>query len=307
MASHERNTSEQHPRAGVNRRTLMRTGAHAAWSIPAVQLVTQAPAYAASGPAALSVTATNSGWTGNSTVNARFTVTTTVTNTNAQPTTNLSVTYTLPTGVNATVTPPAGWSVVEATNGTNVIVLEKIDPQLGGDGTTGPFIVTFDPADAVVGNEVPISITADPGGSGAPGTAATTVAVSPPVLTISSGTWAPQGSPPNNMNLTSLTVTNTGFQTTTALQVVVTLSGTLPVIENPLTAVTAAPGWTPTRTSNRVVTFTSNSQIGRNETVTFDPTVRTQGNVNSANGTVSLEVVASNPGTTPGTGSATKA
>lgn len=40
---------------GLSRRTVMRTGAHAAWAVPAISVATAAPALAASGPAALSV------------------------------------------------------------------------------------------------------------------------------------------------------------------------------------------------------------------------------------------------------------
>ena len=36
-------------RSGLNRRTVLKAGAHAAWAIPAVQVITQAPALAASG------------------------------------------------------------------------------------------------------------------------------------------------------------------------------------------------------------------------------------------------------------------
>ncbi|EAP99579.1 hypothetical protein JNB_05385 [Janibacter sp. HTCC2649] len=291
MTTHEQDATTARRRPGINRRTLMRTGAHAAWTVPTVQLVTQSPAMAASGAAAVNVTATNSGWTGADTAAARFAVTTIVSNVNTQSTVDLKVTYTLPAGVTAVATAPAGWTV-ESGNGSNVIVLDKIDPQLGAGASTGPFVVTFDPVDTAVGNSILVNLTASPGGAGTPGSTTTTVAASPPVLSIQSPpvSWIANGQASRTMDLSAEVIQNTGFQLTAGLKVVISwsaapLPAALPNVD------TAAPGWTASLTGPREVTFTADSQLGRNQTLGFDAKIRLQGNGNP--GSYSLQMVVS--------------
>jgi hypothetical protein len=52
-SSSEQTTTKQ--KVGLNRRTLIRTGTHVAWAVPAVAMVSPTPAFAASGLAALTL------------------------------------------------------------------------------------------------------------------------------------------------------------------------------------------------------------------------------------------------------------
>ena len=87
-------------RAQVSRRTLLKTGAHAAWVIPAVQVVAAAPAFAtvtSGSHATLTTTIADAYW-GDANTHAGegnyIIVDLTVTNTGTAPTNNLTITFT---------------------------------------------------------------------------------------------------------------------------------------------------------------------------------------------------------------------
>lgn len=165
---------------GVDRRAVLRTGRHMAWSLPAVHVVLQSPAYATSGPAALSVTASghalgDRALRSEETPSSRFVVTTTVANLNSDPTDDLQVAFRMGDGVAATVSPPDGWTVVSG-NGTHLIVL-SVDSELAGNASTGPCQCVFESTGPAGGRPVTVSIRATPGGAGVPGTAVASVAV----------------------------------------------------------------------------------------------------------------------------------
>ena len=161
--------------AGVNRRAVLRTGRHVAWSLPAVHVVLQSPVYATSGPAALSVTAASRALRDEALSPTRFAVTTTVANLNSEPTDDLRVAFRMGDGVAATVTPPEGWTVVSG-DGTGVVVL-GVDTELAGSASTGPCECVFESIGAPGGRPFSVTVVATPGGAGVPGTAVTSVAV----------------------------------------------------------------------------------------------------------------------------------
>jgi hypothetical protein len=111
----------------LSRRTVVKTAAHAAWIVPAVQLATMAPALATSGAAAALTVSGSSIWVANGTLGIRNLK---VDNANPQATVSLAVTLVLPPGWKATVAAPAGWTVTGS--GTGTLVFTKIAPQLAG-------------------------------------------------------------------------------------------------------------------------------------------------------------------------------
>jgi len=93
---------------GISRRSVMKAGAAAAWSVPLVQVVAAAPAVAVSGPTSLSATGGTGGWNGNS---ANMATRITITNTGANDTSSLQVTFTFTSGwVSGTASAPTGWA-----------------------------------------------------------------------------------------------------------------------------------------------------------------------------------------------------
>lgn len=161
--------------ARVDRRAVLRTGRHVAWSLPAVHVVLQSPVYATSGPAALSVTAVGHALEGRAESPSRFVVTTTVANLSSEATDDLRVAYRIADGVSATVSPPPGWTVVSG-DGTGLIVL-SVDTELAGSASTGPCECVFVSTGVSGGQPVPVTVVATPGIAGRPGTAMTTVTV----------------------------------------------------------------------------------------------------------------------------------
>ena len=93
---------------GISRRSIMKAGAAAAWSVPLVQVVAAAPAVAVSGSATLAVSAPPSGWNGRS---ANLPVAITITNTGSVPTTNLQVTCTFDSAWTSGKATATGWAV----------------------------------------------------------------------------------------------------------------------------------------------------------------------------------------------------
>jgi len=102
-------------RSGMSRRTVVKTGAHAAWAVPAISLATAAPAMASSG-AVLSI----SGTSANRAV-AILTASASVDNTGTQTTSGLQLIVDISstsgnaTGVTAATT-PTGWGTPVKTN-----------------------------------------------------------------------------------------------------------------------------------------------------------------------------------------------
>lgn len=97
---------------GVSRRSVMKAGAAAAWSVPLVQVVAAAPAVAVSG-ATLDVSAVAGSFTGIGTgsneqrsTNMSFSVSTT----GWTPPAAVTVTIAFTGGIAAPVTPPNGWA-----------------------------------------------------------------------------------------------------------------------------------------------------------------------------------------------------
>lgn len=102
----------------LSRRTLVRAGATAAWTVPAIQLVGAAPAFAGSVD---QTTITLSPPTGNYATSTRLRVKATVTNNGPHTTKNLRLTVVLPLAAQGTVT-AAGWQVQGADTDTYVFV-----------------------------------------------------------------------------------------------------------------------------------------------------------------------------------------
>lgn len=127
-SSSEQTTTKQ--KVGLNRRTLIRTGTHVAWAVPAVAMVSPTPAFAASGLAALTLGGNPGTWSPGGipySTAGRLVVLSTfsVGNTGPAATTGLQVVLTLPIGL-VTASP-----------------LDAIAPGWSATGTTGTRVVTF--------------------------------------------------------------------------------------------------------------------------------------------------------------------
>lgn len=158
-------------RRNVTRRTVLRTAAHAAWVVPAIQVVSAAPAFAASGSASISVTAGIT-WNGTAT-SSTFGLRVTITVADA-PATGVQVTLGFPSGWNPTSTTPGGWAVTGARMATVVYTSGAALPV----GQT-EFTVTLDPANRVVGRG---SYVADGGGLTVTATASNAATAGPVLL-----------------------------------------------------------------------------------------------------------------------------
>ncbi|MGH3331094.1 MAG: hypothetical protein ACRDPJ_07255 [Nocardioidaceae bacterium] len=101
----------------VSRHTVVKTGVHAAWAVPLVQMVVAAPALAASGPAALAITSTSASWQGPA---PKINTSVTVTNSGGTVTAALAVIYQW-TGLTPDVSDVAGWTA--SGSGTSTITL----------------------------------------------------------------------------------------------------------------------------------------------------------------------------------------
>lgn len=138
--SHEDEPTMSEGRA-LSRRTVVRAGAHAAWVIPAVSLVTAAPALAASNHT-LQFTATSAAKANNGNGQPYTpTVTFTLHNNSAATTTaGLQVTITFPSTA-GNITPPAsvsGWSISPTTvqNAPASFTLTRTTQLAGGADAT---------------------------------------------------------------------------------------------------------------------------------------------------------------------------
>lgn len=163
--------------AGTTRRTVIRTGATAAWAVPAIVLVSAAPAMAASGPAALAVGTWNAQRAGSL---AGCTLSPcTITNQNTLATTALQLIIEFePTnagdsfGTSTVNTAPTGWGAATVSSYGPSNRFRRFSynapPQLTGSGTPATasrsvaMNVTLSP-NAAAGT---MRITAIPGGAG---------------------------------------------------------------------------------------------------------------------------------------------
>jgi hypothetical protein len=100
----------------IDRRTVLRT---AAWALPAIQVVSAAPVFAASGAPALSLAASVLGWS-STTVTGTLQLQVTISNTGGTAATQPRVTLTFPARWNPTTTTPAGWTVTGSRTSTVV-------------------------------------------------------------------------------------------------------------------------------------------------------------------------------------------
>ncbi len=123
----------------LSRRTVLRTGAHLAWAVPAIQFASAAPAFAASPPGSLQITAASGTWNlANDYVNGSFRVTN---NSPTHSTTGLQVTLTfpnfyvatpIPLFFNLTIYQPETLSFPNVSTGWS-------SPAINYSGTTSPF------------------------------------------------------------------------------------------------------------------------------------------------------------------------
>lgn len=145
-------------RRGVSRRSVMKAGAAAAWSVPLVQVVAAAPAVAVSGPAALSATAGTGSWNGNS---ANLNTQVTITNTGNNVTSSLQVTFTFDspwTGGSATA--PTGWTL-GASSATSFTFVAGTQLAAGSNTTIAPSFASAS------GRGFAVSISVSPTATGA--------------------------------------------------------------------------------------------------------------------------------------------
>lgn len=163
---------------GLNRRTVLKAGAHAAWAIPAVQVITQAPALAASGAADLSggVMGTQTGaWTG-SNAGSSFQAQVQVTNKNSLATTGLKVTLTFPTGYALSVSNIAsGWTASGGHTATIVFTADN-SHQAPGNGSTTVSATFTSTVSNNAGKAVTAQVAATPGPTGTPGAGSLSIA-----------------------------------------------------------------------------------------------------------------------------------
>lgn len=174
-SSSEQTTTKQ--KVGLNRRTLIRTGTHVAWAVPAVAMVSPTPAFAASGLAALTLGGNPGTWSPGgllSPARQRVVLSTfSVGNTGPAATTGLQVVLTLPNGL-VTASPldaiAPGWSAT-GTTGTRVVTFTA-DNQLpsGGSVDFKPAIRTTSDFVSVFIADVTFTVSAT-NAAGIPGTA----------------------------------------------------------------------------------------------------------------------------------------
>lgn len=146
---------ETEDRSGLSRRTVIKAGAHAAWAIPAVTVVTSAPAFAAqSGQLTSDPVPSGSGaWTGPSNTRT-IPCTINVANKGAADTVGLILTASFPSGWDPAVgTPSNGWTVSKSVN-----VFTFTPPAQVGAGKTATFDVTFSPKSSNKNRTVSITL-----------------------------------------------------------------------------------------------------------------------------------------------------
>lgn len=89
---------ETEGRSGLSRRTVIKAGAHAAWMVPAITVITTAPAFATgSNDPVLGLSGTSASWAGSS-QSAILTIKFTITNTGVSPTSGVQATLAFEAG-----------------------------------------------------------------------------------------------------------------------------------------------------------------------------------------------------------------
>lgn len=142
--------------SGIDRRTVVRAGVATAWSVPLVQAVGAAPAFAVSGPANLSTT---SGTISRNTTTAVYTVSITVTNSGGTASQALTATLTSSHSPIQSASTPVGWS------GTSPTWTSA--QQVGPDNGTRTFDLTFSVPNGHRNTANTVTVTFTTGGPGA--------------------------------------------------------------------------------------------------------------------------------------------
>lgn len=156
----------------VSRRTVMKAGAHVAWSVPLIQVVTAGPAAASvitpAADPALAFTATSRTWSGSGVGNTRLKLDFTLTNSGAGPTSSLSVTLTFPEGWTPSIAagPSAEWTTSQV-GSSNSWTFTAIGSILVGESKT--FSATFEPRRVQTTGTVSLTANYGPGNKVASG------------------------------------------------------------------------------------------------------------------------------------------
>lgn len=138
----EINDSSPEARPGLSRRTVVRTAANAAWMVPAISLVTEAPALAASGDT-IAFGATSGSWSGLLGVvlpTLSLSIPINLGTKHSSSAVGLTVTITFPT-LRRNITPnaPSGWTVSPTGSGAGPFTFTK------SANVAAPATVTFAP------------------------------------------------------------------------------------------------------------------------------------------------------------------
>ena len=124
---------------GVSRRSVVKAGAAAAWSVPLIQVVAAAPAHANTSPGTTITVTGSADWDDSS--KKKLTTTVTVTNTGLSETQDLTITVTFDATTTAT---PTGVSATNATtNSTASPYVFAADTQIPA-GNSRTFTLVFD-------------------------------------------------------------------------------------------------------------------------------------------------------------------
>jgi hypothetical protein len=270
----------------ISRRSVVRAGAAAAWSVPLVQVVSAAPAIAQSVTKSnLAAVLTTAEYTNSSTLHIVGSVTTT----GAAPT-SLQMTVQLPTGVTASGADVASGNWVKQTTVSGNTVLFTAS----GNGTGGDFniVLTVSPATGGTVKVIPAATNQGTVNEGAAPLATYSNSTTLQWASTIGGTYVT-----GNANLLDATtsVRNNGSVAATILQIVVTL----PFSATAMNSVTS--GWSLKSGSGTVWTFEKSNSLGANATDGFTARFAV---ANYAGGTIKGTASASNvPSSVDSTGS----
>src|SRR4051794_10781256 len=147
----------------VSRRTVVRTGVTAAWSVPLIQVVGAAPALAVSGPK-VQVTGGQAVWDGN-----YINVTVPLTNSGTQQIDVITITLTFSTGLAPEPnSAPGGWSASKPTmfGGQTTITYTTSTAKLRANRTISPMFVVKDKDHKGAAGSVTVAVVTSSGSSG---------------------------------------------------------------------------------------------------------------------------------------------
>lgn len=119
--------------SGVSRRSVMKAGAAAAWTVPLIQVVAAAPAVATSGMSTLALSGATGSWSGKS---ANLNVQVTIQNTGAVATTSLQVTMTFGSAWTSGKASATNWTATPAGDTATKTYTFTAATQLAAGGTT---------------------------------------------------------------------------------------------------------------------------------------------------------------------------